>query len=120
MLGSIAVAAYSYMALVPVIQPPIMKALTTKKERMVVMEQLRPVSRIEKILFPIIVTLIVSLLVPSAGPLMGCLMLGNLMKESGVVERLVKTAQNELMNIITIFLGVTVGATATAERIPNR
>lgn len=115
LLGSIAVAAYSYMALVPVIQPPIMKALTTKKERMVVMEQLRPVSKIEKILFPIIVTLIVSLLVPSAGPLMGCLMLGNLMKESGVVERLVKTAQNELMNIITIFLGVTVGATATAD-----
>ena len=115
LLGSIAVAAYSYMALVPVIQPPIMKALTTKTERMVVMEQLRPVSKIEKILFPIIVTLIVSLLVPSAGPLMGCLMLGNLMKESGVVERLVKTAQNELMNIITIFLGVTVGATATAD-----
>lgn len=113
LLGSIAVAAYSYMALVPVIQPPIMKALTTKKERMVVMEQLRPVSKLEKVLFPIIVTLIVSMLVPDAAPLMGMLMLGNLMKESGVVERLVKTAQNELMNIITIFLGVTVGATAS-------
>ena len=115
LLGSIAVAAYSYMALVPVIQPPIMRALTTKKERSVIMEQLRPVSRIEKILFPIIVTLVVSLLVPSAAPLMGMLMLGNIMKESGVVDRLVKTAQNELMNIITIFLGVTVGATATAD-----
>ncbi len=115
LLGSIAVAAYSYMALVPVIQPPIMKLLTTKKERSVVMEQLRPVSRIEKLLFPFIVTLLVSFLVPDAAPLVGMLMLGNLMKESGVVERLVKTAQNELMNIITICLGVTVGATATAE-----
>ncbi len=115
MLGSIAVAAYSYMALVPVIQPPIMKALTTKKERSVVMAQLRPVSRIEKLIFPVMVTIIVSLLVPSAAPLVGMLMLGNLMKESGVVDRLVKTAQNELMNIITILLGVTVGATATAE-----
>lgn len=115
LLGSIAVAAYSYMALVPVIQPPIMRALTTKKERSVVMEQLRPVSRLEKILFPIIVTLVVSLLVPSAAPLMGMLMLGNIMKESGVVDRLVKTAQNELMNIVTIFLGITVGATATAD-----
>ena len=115
LLGSIAVAAYSYMALVPVIQPPIMKLLTTKKERAVVMEQLRPVSRVEKLMFPFIVTLLVSFLVPDAAPLMGMLMLGNLMRESGVVDRLVKTAQNELMNIITIFLGVTVGATATAE-----
>ena len=114
LLGPIAVAAYSYMALVPIIQPPIMKALTTKKERSIVMEQLRPVSKLEKILFPIVVTLIVSLIVPMAAPLVGMLMLGNLMKESGVVERLVKTAQNELMNIITIFLGVSVGATATA------
>lgn len=115
LLGPIAVAAYSYMALVPVIQPPIMKLLTTKKERMVVMEQLRPVSRTEKIIFPIMVTLVVCLMVPSATPLIGMLMLGNIFKESGVVDRLVKTAQNELMNIITIFLGVTVGATATAE-----
>ena len=113
-LGSIAVAAYSYMALVPLIQPPIMKLLTTKKERAVVMKQLRPVSKTEKILFPIFVTLVVALIVPSAAPLLGMLMLGNLMKESGVVERLVKTAQNELMNIVTIFLGVSVGATATA------
>lgn len=116
LLGPIAVAAYSYMALVPVIQPPIMKLLTTKKERAVVMEQLRPVSKTEKIVFPIVVTLVVCLLVPSATPLIGMLMLGNLFKESGVVDRLVKTAQNELMNIVTIFLGVTVGATATAER----
>lgn len=114
-LGSIAVAAYSYMALVPVIQPPIMKLLTTKKERSVVMEQLRPVSKLEKIVFPVVVTLVVCLIVPSATPLIGMLMLGNLMKESGVVERLVKTAQNEMMNIITICLGVTVGATATAD-----
>ncbi len=115
MIGSIAVAAYSYMALVPLIQPPIMKALTTKKERSVVMEQLRPVSRTEKVVFPIIVTLLVSFLVPSAASLVGMLMLGNLMRESGVVDRLVKTAQNELMNIITIFLGVTVGATTTYD-----
>lgn len=115
LLGSIAVAAYSYMALVPVIQPPIMTLLTTEKERAVVMEQLRPVSKVEKILFPIIVTLVVALLIPTAIPLVGMLMLGNIMKESGVVDRLVKTAQNELMNIITIFLGVTVGATATAN-----
>ncbi len=115
LLGSIAIAAYSYMALVPVIQPPIMKALTTKKERMIEMKQLRSVSKTEKIVFPIGVTLIVSLLVPSAAPLMGMLMFGNLMKESGAVDRLVKTAQNELMNIVTIFLGVSVGATATAE-----
>ncbi len=115
MIGSIAVAAYSYMALVPLIQPPIMKALTTKKERSVVMTQLRPVSRTEKVVFPIIVTLLVSFLVPSAASLVGMLMLGNLMRESGVVDRLVKTAQNELMNIITIFLGVTVGATTTYD-----
>lgn len=115
LLGSIAVAAYSYMALVPVIQPPIMKALTTKKERSVVMEQLRPVSKVEKLIFPILVTLIICFVVPSATPLIGMLMLGNLMKESGVVDRLVKTAQNELMNIVTIMLGVTVGATATAD-----
>ena len=115
LLGSIAVAAYSYMALVPVIQPPIMKALTTKKERSVVMEQLRPVSKVEKLIFPILVTLIICFVVPSATPLIGMLMLGNFMKESGVVDRLVKTAQNELMNIVTIMLGVTVGATATAD-----
>lgn len=115
LLGSIAVAAYSYMALVPIIQPPIMKALTTKKERSVVMQQLRPVSKTERVIFPIMVTLVVCMLVPDAAPLVGMLMLGNLMRESGVVDRLVKTAQNELMNIITIFLGVTVGATATAE-----
>ena len=115
LLGPIAVAAYSYMALVPVIQPPIMKLLTTKKERQIRMRELRPVSKTEKILFPIVVTVFVSLLVPSAAPLVGCLMLGNLFKESGVVERLNKTAQNELMNIVTIFLGVSVGATATAN-----
>lgn len=115
LLGPIAVAAYSYMALVPVIQPPIMKALTTKEERMIKMKELRPVSRTEKIVFPIVVTIFVSLLVPSATPLVGCLMLGNLMRESGVVERISKTAQNELMNIVTIFLGISVGATATAQ-----
>ena len=115
LLGPIAVAAYSYMALVPVIQPPIMKALTTKAEREIVMEQLRPVSKKEKIIFPIAVTIIVSLLLPSAAPLVGCLMLGNLFKESGVADRLCKTAQNELMNIVTIFLGFTVGATAKAD-----
>ena len=114
LLGPIAVAAYSYMALVPVIQPPIMRLLTTKKERQIVMEQLRPVSKREKIIFPIVVTVLVSLLLPSATPLVGCLMLGNLMRECGVVERLNKTVQNELMNIVTIFLGITVGATATA------
>lgn len=113
LLGPIAVAAYSYMALVPIIQPPIMKALTTKKERSVVMGQLRPVSKLEKIIFPIIVVIIVAIALPSAAPLVGMLMLGNLFKESGVVERISKTAQNELMNIITIFLGTTVGATAT-------
>ncbi|MBQ8303343.1 MAG: sodium ion-translocating decarboxylase subunit beta [Clostridia bacterium] len=115
LLGPIAVAAYSYMALVPVIQPPIMKLLTTKKERQIVMKPLRSVSKTEKIIFPIAVTVFVALLVPSAAPLVGCLMLGNLWKESGVAERLCKTAQNELMNIVTIFLGISVGATATAS-----
>ena len=115
LLGPIAVAAYSYMALVPVIQPPIMKALTTKKERQIVMEQLKPVSKTQKIIFPIVVTVMVSLLLPSATALVGCLMLGNLMKECGVVERLNKTVQNELTNIVTVFLGITVGATATAS-----
>lgn len=113
LLGPIAVAAYSYMALVPIIQPPIMKALTTKKERSVVMGQLRPVSKLEKIIFPIVVVIICAIVLPSAAPLIGMLMLGNIFKESGVVERISKTAQNELMNIITIFLGTTVGATAT-------
>ena len=115
LLGPIAIAAYSYMALVPVIQPPIMKALTSKKDRQIVMGQLRTVSKTEKIVFPIVVTVLVSLMLPSAAPLVGALMLGNLFKESGVTERLSKTAQNELMNIVTIFLGVTVGATAKAE-----
>jgi len=115
LLGPIAVAAYSYMALVPVIQPPIMKLLTTKKERCIKMQALRKVSKTEKIIFPIVVTVFVALLVPSAAPLVGSLMLGNLFKESGVTERLSKTVQNELMNIVTIFLGVTVGATATAD-----
>ena len=115
LLPAIAVAAYSYMALIPVIQPPLMKMMTTKKTRSIVMDQLRPVSRTEKILFPIVVTLVVAMIIPDAVTLVGCLMLGNLMKESGVCDRLVKTAQNELMNIITIFLGVTVGATATAN-----
>ena len=117
--GTIALAAYTYMALVPVIQPPIMKLLTTKKERMVKMPQLRTVSKTEKIIFPIAVTLIVALLVPSAAPLVGMLMLGNLFKESGVCSRLVDTAQNALMNIITIFLGVSVGATTQADKIIN-
>ena len=119
LLGSIAVAAYSYMALVPIIQPPIMKALTTKEERMIKMEQLRPVSKIEKLIFPVLVTLVVSFLVPDTTPLIGMLMLGNLFKESGVTDRLSKTAQNELMNIVTIFLGVTVGATANAASFLN-
>jgi oxaloacetate decarboxylase beta subunit len=114
-LGPIAVAAYSYMALVPIIQPPIMKALTTKKERMVKMEQLRPVSQTEKILFPIIVTLVVSLMLPPAATLIGMLMLGNLFRECGVTKRLTDTASNALINIVTIFLGLSVGATATAE-----
>ena len=113
LLGPIAVAAYSYMALVPVIQPPIMKLLTTEKERQIVMKPLREVSKKEKIIFPIVVTIFVALLVPSAAPLITCLMLGNLFKECGVTERLSKTVQNELINIVTIFLGVSVGATAT-------
>ena len=114
LLGPIAVAAYSYMALVPVIQPPIMRALTTKEERAIRMDALRPVSKTQKILFPIVVTIFVSLIVPSAGVLVGCLMFGNLLKECGVTERLSKTVQNELMNIVTVFLGISVGATATA------
>ena len=113
-LGPIAIAAYSYMALVPVIQPPFMKLLTTRKERSIVMEQLRPVSKTERIVFPIVVTIAVALLVPSAASLVGMLMLGNLLRECGVTERLSKTAQNELCNIVTIFLGTSVGATATA------
>lgn len=115
LLPAIAVAAYSYMALIPIIQPPFMKLLTTKKMRCTVMDQLRPVSKTEKILFPIVVTIVVALIIPDAVSLVGCLMLGNLLKESGVCDRLAKTAQNELMNIVTIFLGVTVGATATAD-----
>lgn len=115
LLGSIAVAAYSYMALVPIIQPPIMRLLTTKKERAVVMEQLRPVSKLEKVVFPILVTVVVALLLPDAAPLVGMLMFGNLLKESGVAARLVDTAQNALMNIVTIFLGITVGATTKAS-----
>ncbi len=113
LLGPIAIAAYSYMALVPVIQPPIMRLLTTEKERKIKMKQLRQVSKTEKIVFPIIITTIVALVLPDAAPLIGCLMLGNLMKECGVVDRLSKTAQNELMNIVVIFLGLSVGATAT-------
>lgn len=115
LLPAVAIAAYSYMALIPIIQPPIMKLLTTKKERRIVMDQLRPVSKKEKILFPIVVTVIVGVIVPDSVPLVGILMLGNLFRESGVVERLSKTAQNDLINIVTIFLGVTVGATASAE-----
>ena len=103
------------MALVPVIQPPIMKALTTKHERAIVMKPLRKVSKTEKIIFPVAITVFVTFLVPSAGPLVGCLMLGNLARECGVVDRISKTAQNELMNIVTIFLGISVGATATAQ-----
>lgn len=115
LLGPIAVSAYSYMALVPVIQPPIMKALTTEKERQIVMKPLREVSKKEKIFFPVVVTVFVALLVPSAAPLIACLMLGNLAKECGVLDRLSKTMQNELMNIVTIFLGISVGATATGS-----
>ena len=118
-LGPIAVAAYSYMALVPVIQPPIMRLLTTKKERAVKMEQLRTVSKTEKIIFPVLVAILVSLLLPDAAVLVGMLMLGNLFKESGVVDRLAKTAQNELMNIVVIFLGITVGATTTGTTFLN-
>ncbi|MDD6727841.1 MAG: sodium ion-translocating decarboxylase subunit beta [Eubacteriales bacterium] len=119
LLGTIAVAAYSYMALVPLIQPPIMRALTTKKERSVVMGNLRPVSKLEKILFPIMVTVIVSLLLPDAAALVGMLMLGNLLKESGRTERIAKAAQNELMNIVTILLGLSVGATTSADSFLN-
>ncbi len=119
LLGPIAVAAYSYMALVPVIQPPIMKALTTKAEREIVMEQLRPVSQTELVVFPILVTIVVSLLLPDAAPLVGMLMLGNLFRVSGVVERLSQTVQNELINIVTIFLGVTVGATTNGATFLN-
>ena len=119
LLGPIAIAAYSYMALVPVIQPPIMRALTTDAERKIKMSQLRQVSKTEKILFPIIIAIVISLLLPSAAPLVGCLMLGNLMKECGVVDRLSKTVQNELMNIVVIFLGISVGATATAGSFLN-
>ncbi len=115
LLGAIAIAAYSYMALIPMIQPPLMKLLTTKKERSVVMTTLRPVSKLEKVMFPIVVTLIVCLLVKDAAPLVGMLMLGNLLNVSGVTDRLSKTAQNELINIVTIFLGISVGATANAE-----
>ncbi len=119
LLGPVAVAAYSYMALVPVIQPPIMRALTSKSERSIGMKQLRNVSKTEKIVFPIIVTIVIALLLPSAAALIGCLMLGNLMRECGVVERLSKTVQNELNNIVVIFLGTTVGATATAAAFLN-
>ena len=116
LLGAIAIAAYSYMALIPLIQPPIMRALTTKKEREIKMEQLRPVSKTEKIIFPIVVAVFVILLLPSTAPLIGCLMLGNLFRECGVVERLSDTVQNALMNIVTIFLSVSVGATTVASR----
>ncbi len=115
LLGAIAIAAYSYMALIPMIQPPFMKLLTTKKERRIKMVALRQVSKVEKILFPIVVTFIVGLIVPDAVPLVGCLMFGNLLNVCGVTDRLSKTAQNELMNIVTIFLGISVGATASAE-----
>ncbi|MBR5327564.1 MAG: sodium ion-translocating decarboxylase subunit beta [Paludibacteraceae bacterium] len=119
LLGPIAIAAYSYMALVPVIQPPIMRALTTEAERKIKMKQLRSVSKVEKIVFPIIITAVIALVLPDAAPLIGCLMLGNLMKESGVVDRLSKVAQNELMNIVVIFLGLSVGATATGATFLN-
>ncbi len=115
LLGPIAIAAYSYMALIPIIQPPLMRLVTTKEERQIVMEQLRPVSKTEKVLFSIVVTIIGALILPSAAALLGSLMFGNLLRESGVVERLSKTAQNEMINIITIFLGLSVGATAKAE-----
>ena len=119
LMGPIAVAAYSYMSLVPIIQPPIMKLLTTEKERKIKMEQLRPVSKLEKILFPILVTVIVSLLLPDAAALVGMLMFGNLLKESGQTERIAKAAQNELMNIVTILLGLSVGATTSADKFLN-
>ncbi len=115
LLGAIAIAAYSYMALIPIIQPPFMKLLTTKKEREIVMTALRPVSRTEKIIFPVLVAIVVSIILPDAAPLIGFLMFGNLLNVSGVADRLSKTAQNELMNIVTIFLGVSVGATASAD-----
>ena len=115
LLGAIAIAAYSYMALIPMIQPPFMKLLTTKKERQIKMTALRTVSKTEKVLFPIVVTFVVGLIVPDAVPLVGCLMFGNLLNVCGVTDRLSKTAQNELMNIVTIFLGISVGATASAE-----
>lgn len=119
LLGPIAIAAYSYMALVPMIQPPIMRLLVPKKERQIVMEQLRPVSKTEKILFPLFILMVTVLFIPSAVPLIGMLMFGNLLKESGVVDRLAKTAQNELINIVTIFLGLSVGATMTFEAFLN-
>ena len=115
-LGPIAIAAYSYMALIPMIQKPLMRALTTEKERKVKMEQARPVSKVEKIVFPILVATFVILLIPSTAPLIGCLMFGNLLKETGVTERLSDTAQNALMNIVTLFLGISVGATTVAAR----
>ena len=115
LLGAIAIAAYSYMALIPMIQPPLMKLLTTKKERSIKMTQLRPVSKLEKIIFPIMVVIVVCLLLPDAAPLIGFLMFGNLLNVSGVTDRLSKTAQNGLINVITIFLGLSVGATASAE-----
>ncbi|MBK5938983.1 sodium ion-translocating decarboxylase subunit beta [Halochromatium roseum] len=116
LLGAIAVAAYSYMALVPIIQPPIMRALTTKKEREVVMQQLRPVSRLERILFPFVVLALCALLLPSAAPLIGMLMFGNLLRESGVVERLSRAAQNEIINIVTIMLGLAIGSKLSADK----
>ena len=119
LMGPIAVAAYSYMALVPIIQPPIMKALTTEKERKIKMDQLRPVSKLEKILFPIIVTIVVCLILPTTAPLVGMLMLGNLFKESGVVKQLAETASNALMYIVVILLGTSVGATTSAEAFLN-
>ena len=119
LLGAIAVAAYSYMSLVPIIQPPIMRLLTTKKERCIKMEQLRPVSKIEKILFPIVVTIVVCMILPSTAPLVGMLMLGNLFKESGVVYQLTETASNALMYIVVILLGTSVGATTSAEAFLN-
>ncbi len=115
LLGAIAIAAYSYMALIPIIQPPFMRLLTSKKEREIVMTALRPVSQVEKLIFPVLVTIVVSIILPDAAPLIGFLMFGNLLNVCGVTERLSKTAQNELMNIVTIFLGVSVGATASAE-----
>jgi oxaloacetate decarboxylase beta subunit len=119
MMAATAVAAYSYMALVPIIQPPIMKLLTTKKERRIVMKQLRPVSKREKIIFPVLVTILVILILPAAAPLIGMLMLGNLFRECGVTARLSETTQNALINIVTIFLGITVGATASADSFLN-